>query len=280
MAAVVVSGCTVPWTTQLVLPARHTLVRNQLVIHSDFPLPATHRLLEELAARRGDLQEQLGLPGSEEPIHVFLFESPEAFRAFVGLYHPGFPSRRAFFLETDTRLEVYAQWGDWVAEDLRHEVTHGYLHSVVPHLPLWLDEGLAEYSEGPRGTHGVNPSHLEVLRQRMARGDWRPDLARLERFEPTRDMSQEDYAECWAWVHFLLESGPEHRAMLREYLADVRRNGSGTAAPISWRWKARLREAAAALLAHLDGLLARDAGQPPSPRPGEGTPFAEREADL
>ena len=50
-------------------------------------------------------------------------------------------------METDTRLTVYAYWGDRVAEDLRHEVTHGYLHTMVPHVPLWLDEGLAQLAD-------------------------------------------------------------------------------------------------------------------------------------
>ena len=129
-------GCVPLATTRLTLPAGQTVVRDQLVIHSDFRLAASHRLLEELAARRIDLKNRLGVPVSDEPIHVYLFEDANRFEAFVRLYYPEFPPRRAYFLETDTRLQVYAQWGDRVAEDLRHEVTHGYLHSVVPNLPL------------------------------------------------------------------------------------------------------------------------------------------------
>jgi hypothetical protein len=253
-------------------------VREQLIVHSDFPLPASHRLLEELTARRVDLQEQLGLPLSEEPIHVYLFDSAEDFRTFVGLYHPGFPSRRAFFLETDTRLEVYAQWGDRVAEDLRHEVTHGYLHSVVPNLPLWIDEGLAEYAEAPRGSHGLNPAHIELLRQRLERGSWQPDLVRLEGLDPTRDMSQLDYAESWAWVHFLLESRAECRTILGDYVGELRRNGSAT--PLSARLRARLGQVEPALAAHLGRLLsAADGPRPPAP-PGHETPVADHRADL
>ena len=79
---------------------------------------------------------------------------PSAIGEYLTRNFPSVPSRRAFFLETDTRLAVYAHWSDRVAEDLRHEVAHGYLHSVVPGLPLWLDEGLAEYFEVPRGQNG------------------------------------------------------------------------------------------------------------------------------
>jgi hypothetical protein len=249
------AGCRMPWTTYLVLPARYNVVREQLVIHSDSPIPANHRLLEELTARRGDLQEQLGLPPSDEPIHVYLFDSPEEFRRFVSLHHPDFPTRRAFFLETDTRLQVYAQWGDRVAEDLRHEVTHGYLHSALPNLPLWLDEGLAEYAEAPRGNRGLNASHLALLRQRRMKTGWQPDLVRLEGLDPARDMTQEDYAESWAWVHFLLETGEENRGILREFLAAMRQSGS--AVPISQRLRERFGQPEQILLAHL-GSLAPD----------------------
>jgi len=258
------TGCALPWTTRLILPARYNVAREQLVIHSDFALPANHRLLEDLTARRHDLQEQLGLPFSDEPVHVYLFENPEEFRRFLSLYHPNFPRRRAFFLETDTRLQVYAQWGDRVAEDLRHEVTHGYLHSVVPNLPIWLDEGLAEYSEAPRGSHGLNASHLALLRQPIERGTWRPDLERLEKLDPSRDVTQEEYAESWAWVHFLLEGRPEHRAVLCKHLEQLRQSGS--APPVSARLRASLGEPEQALLAHVRGLLAATERQDVQPR--------------
>ena len=151
------------------LPQTDVLVRDQLVIHCDFDLPQRHRLVEELVARRGDVIEDLQLPVSDEPINVYLFESPDQLRQYISQEHPEFPQRRAFFLEGDTRLDVYAYWGDRVAEDLRHEVTHGYLHTMVPHLPLWLDEGLAEFYEVPRGQGGVNPPHVNLLLRAIAK---------------------------------------------------------------------------------------------------------------
>ena len=45
---------------------------------------------------------------------------------------PGFPERRAIFVETDVELSVYAHWGEAIAEDLRHEVAHG---CGVPPVP-------------------------------------------------------------------------------------------------------------------------------------------------
>jgi hypothetical protein len=163
---------------------------------------------------------KLALPISEEPIHVYLFPKADKFEAFLREHHPNLPRRRAFFVETDTRLSVYAYWGDRVAEDLRHEVVHGYLHSTVPHLPLWLDEGLAEYFEVPRGLLGMNRPHLDQLFADHP-GGWRPDLASLERLRSMSEMTQAEYAESWAWVHYLLESTPANQQLLRNHLQSL-----------------------------------------------------------
>jgi hypothetical protein len=253
-AVLAVVGCARPLVTQVTLPDAHTLVRDQLVIHSESPLPAHHRLLEELTARRAELCQLLKLPVSDEPIHVYMFDTPEKFEAFMRLRHPNFPQRRAFFLETDTRLEIYAQWGDRVAEDLRHEVTHGYLHSVVPCLPPWLDEGLAEYFETPRGRQGLNQEHINELSELLKSGKWRPDLARLDSLPPSADMTRADYAEAWAWVHFLLNGPPTRQDMLREYFRELRQNG--TSRPLLASLRQLGGDPDADLIAHIQRLSA------------------------
>src|SRR5262249_42937350 len=162
---------------------------------------------------------------SDEKIHVYLFKEAEQFYDFIRQKYPNFPDRRAFFIETDTRLAVYAFWGDRVAEDLRHEVCHGYLHSMVQNLPLWLDEGLAKYFEVPRGTHGLNMQLLMELNKSAKQGRWRPDIRHLESLRSPAEMTELDYAEAWAWVHWLLETDPPHKALLQDYLAELRRSG-------------------------------------------------------
>lgn len=246
------AGCVSTWHDELSLPSRNTLARDQLLIHSDFPMATHHRLIEDLAARRQDLSEQLGLPFSDESIHVYVFDSADAFRTFMNVHYPEFPQRRAFFVETDTRLTVYAHWGDRVAEDLRHEMTHAYLHSVVPQIPLWLDEGLAEYFEVPRGNKGMNPAHRELLQAALTRGTWQPDLRRLELVSDPFAMSQMEYAECWAWVHFMLRTRVEHAELLRGYLREL--NADGAAAPLSARFDHLIRQPETMLVEHIHQL--------------------------
>lgn len=195
---------------------------DQLVIHSSLELPADHRLLQELRLLRTDILQTLALPASNEPIHIYLFETEQKFDEFMGRSYPNFPQRRAFFVESDTRLSVFAFWGDRVAEDLRHETTHGYLHSVMRNIPLWLDEGIAEYFEVPRGSAGLNLPHAQQLLTMLMTQGWRPNMARLESLRIVGEMRQEDYAESWAWVRWLLQTQPERRVLLQQFLQSLR----------------------------------------------------------
>lgn len=237
------------------LPESQEVTRGQLVIHSNFHLPQQHRLLDELDARRGDISELLNIPSSDEPIHVYLFGDRNEFQTFMLHSHPEFPSRRAFFVKDDTNLKVFAFWGARVAEDLRHEVTHGYLHSVIPNIPLWLDEGIAEYFEVARGKGGINGTHIYHLSNELRRNAWEPDLAQLESLTSAGQLTQTQYAESWLWVHFLLSGDEQSRAIIQDALSELRE--SGVAQPILPKIELHVPDYETQLLVHLKN-LARD----------------------
>ncbi len=218
------------------LPDRSEVTAGQLVIHADFPLAGQHRLVRDLDGLRADVSQELGLPVSDEPVHLYLFDTVARYDEFVARTYPGFPARRAFFVETDTTLAVFAAWQDRIAEDLRHETTHGYVHAVVPAIPLWLDEGIAEFFETPRSDHGLHRDHVARLAGRLLEGTWQPDLARLEALASAGEMSQDHYAEAWCWAHWLLRTTPARKRLLEEYLADIRRDPA--TAPLSARLRA------------------------------------------
>lgn len=224
----------------------------QLVLHADFVLPPEHRMLTELVAERELICEQLKIPPSKEPIHVHLFADESSYRQHVSRKFPGFPERRAIFVETDVELSVYAHWGASVAEDLRHEVAHGYLHASTPNIPLWLDEGLAEYFEVGRGRRGFNRMHVDYLNGQLAIGNWRPNLPRLEQLTAAADMKQLEYAESWLWVHFLLNSQDGKAGVLTDYLAALRIGEP--IAPLSERVNGAVEQPATALIEHLKSL--------------------------
>ena len=223
---VLAAGCSQVMQKKVVaLPGHERIVLDQLVVHTDFPLPRRHRLLDELTNLKKTIAYRLDLPTSDEPINIFLFDNADSYHRYMATHHPNFPNRRAFFLKSDTTLQVYAFWGERIAEDLRHEVSHGYLHAVVPNLPLWLDEGLAEYFEVPRGFHGRNQSHIDLLTKLYKTGQWKPDLARLEDLKFADEMAQVDYAEAWLWIHYLLEGGAGLKSFATNQLQQLRTKG-------------------------------------------------------
>ena len=142
--------------------------------------------------------------------------------------YPDLPLRRAFFVAQPRTiggaedLLVYTFWGEHIQQDLRHELTHALLHSVIRDVPLWLDEGLAEYFELPPDRMGVNPAHLENLRSGPL-GPYKPDLARLEGLTEVEQMTPAEYRESWAWVHLMLRDKPEAKSVLTNYLHQLRR---------------------------------------------------------
>lgn len=206
-------------------------------------------LVQELLDLRELVEHQLGLPKSDRSVHIHVFADRESYQEFARGSFPELADRRALFVEAGGTLNVFTRWGEDVAVDLRHEVTHGCLHASLRGLPLWLDEGLAEYYEVPVIAAGWNEEHAINLAARHVRGDWRPHLERLELLDRPSDMQQADYAEAWAWTYWLLHGPPEARALLEEYLYEARTGMP--AIPISARLAARLERNPAPEVAEL-----------------------------
>lgn len=219
------AGCRTTPPEVVAPPARHSVRSDRLLILSDFKLPKEHPLVQDLIVLREQIVELLDLPPQREQVIVYLFNTELEYTQFLEATYPGLPSRRAYFVGTPRELAVYTFWGDRVQEDLRHEYTHGVLHASLKTVPLWLDEGLAEYFEVIGSEPGeVNREYALRLSAALANG-WRPDLERLERIEKFEQMQRTDYQEAWAWVHFMLHSTPEAREALLGFLQDLRSNG-------------------------------------------------------
>ena len=123
---------------------------------------------------------------------------------------------------TPRELAVYTFRGERVLEDLRHEFTHGVLHACLSDVPLWLDEGLAEYFEIPGSTYGhLNEDYVQQLNSSVLDG-WTPSLGRLEQLEEFSSMQHEHYREAWSWVHFMLHHSHDSRDALLSYVSDLR----------------------------------------------------------
>ncbi len=207
------------------LPAKHTVRAERLVIHSDAAISESSPILTELAELRLDILSTLNLPESKRPVVVYLFKNEQRYAEYMRQKFPRLPVRRAFFVGSAAELAVYAYHGDNLATDLRHEYTHGVLHSSLKGLPLWLDEGLAEYFETPRGRNHINDEHVSRLTAAI-QGGWQPDLERLEQLTEVSQMQAMDYHEAWAWVYSMLKSDNGDAAKLVDYVHTCRSESS------------------------------------------------------
>lgn len=210
-------------------PDKHHLRIHPYVFLSDFELSEDQPLFQDLKQLRTQVYRDLQLPPGQSLIQVYLFETKERYENFLDVLYPNQPKRRAFFMAIERSLGgpddlvIYTYWSDRIQQDLRHELTHALLHSVLKDVPLWLDEGLAEYFEVPPEKHGVNEAHLsQMLRAPTAIPG--PNMDRLERLKSISQMTPAEYQESWLWVHLMLNGKPEARTVLLRYLHELRTN--------------------------------------------------------
>ncbi|MCA9071474.1 MAG: hypothetical protein KDA84_21250, partial [Planctomycetaceae bacterium] len=104
-------------------------------------------LLANLRALETDIAQTLQLNVGESPIVIHLFRNHREQVQYLTVRVPVAANRFACFVQGTDAGRVYLHaHQDW-EKDLRHELTHAVLHSALPYVPLWLDEGLAQYFE-------------------------------------------------------------------------------------------------------------------------------------
>ena len=194
-------------------------------IHATFALHSLSRLFRDLSSLEQELQRTLAVPAARQPIDVYLFDNEDSYRQTIHELYPRVPYRRALFVQRSGHGRVYAFWQPDLAVDIRHECTHALLHANLQMVPLWLDEGLAEYFELPQTSRAFDHPHLTKLRWNLRFGMVR-GVQSLEACEKLEDMGAEEYRFAWAWVHFMLHGPlPAHRALVH-YLRDIQRGTS------------------------------------------------------
>lgn len=247
----VLAGCRTPRETIVGLPAKYTIEKEHLVVQSDVKLPRNHELMRDLDQLREEIIKSLDLPDQKQPVVVYLFGDELRYAQYLKTRYPLLPPRRAYFVGTSKELAVYTYWGERIQEDLRHEFTHGVLHATLKDVPLWLDEGLAEYFEVTTQPAGMNREYAMNLAAGIASG-WKPDLDRLEGLEAVDQMQKADYQESWAWVHFLLNHNEDSHAVLTNYMHELRT--TSRPGKLSEKLRASIPVADARFLSYASGL--------------------------
>lgn len=207
-------------------PGKHSFRVGQFIFLADFEIRKDHPIFKDLGSLREQVNRDLRLPSSQREVWVYLFEDKVRYEKFMQAKYRDLPIRRAFFVVQPRRLggaedlNVYTYLGDNIHQDLRHELTHALLHCGLKNVPIWLDEGLAEYFELPTAQQGVNAKHVENLHQT----DVKFDLERLEKLQQVHQMTPAEYRESWAWVHLMMRTTPQAKQALLNYLHDLRTN--------------------------------------------------------
>lgn len=209
------------------LPGGQTTRLGPFLFFSDQPLSQFPDLIEGLDTLPQDISRELGIPISQRMVKVYVFSEKDHFQEYVGQKYPLLPNRRAYFIAQKRAaglaedLVVLTVQSPRIKQDLRHELTHALLHGVLKQVPLWLDEGIAEYFETEPHQNGFNAAHLEGLQRQWSSGAG-PDLDRLESLSEVQQMHREEYREAWAWVYWMLRQSPEGKEALKAYLAQCK----------------------------------------------------------
>jgi len=237
-----VAGCsTLGDRGKQLVPTNHQFRTGPFLFSSDFELKKDSPVVLSLESLEREVAKTLDLDAipSDPTIEIYILNDRDSFSHFLRFYYPELPTRRAFFLAQGESRVVYTFMGPKLEEDLRHEATHALLNLRFGDLPLWLDEGLAEYFEVVSPADAGSQEHLDKLPADLA-GGWKPELGRLEALADIRQMTPGDYRESWAWVYALLNQNLAGKSTLLAYLretptsrsetklaARLARNGSG-----------------------------------------------------
>ena len=236
---------------QPLVPTRYQLRTGPFVIFSNFPMTDDPPAVRCLRALERDMQQHLDYRPrlDEDPVEIYVLDDRNAFAHFLKFYYPELPPRRAFFLAQGRERVVYTFSSPRLEEDLRHEATHDLLRGSFGDLPLWLDEGIAEYFESDLAQAGAEHERIDQFADDLA-GGWSPSLPRLESLTDIRQMTPRDYREAWAWVHLFLNSADAEKSIMLTSLSQS--NGAPH--------KLRLEEKGATnerLLAHIKAMQSR-----------------------
>ena len=235
-------------------PAAETLWADErelgpYLIRSEFPLNDVRDLVQDLGDLQADLEQTLGLECQPRAIQIHLFSNKRSYDQYLRIRVPEGVNRQALYVPGTDAGRVYAYQQRDLETDVRHETTHALLHTALPYVPIWIDEGLAEYFEIPAPQRANEHLHRKELQTAIRFQKWRPNIEHLESKRKLMDMGAKDYRDSWGIVHFLLHGPPEAREALDAYFAEIQSGAAPT--PLSERLRKIIPDLDHAIVQHL-----------------------------
>jgi len=203
--------------------------RGIFTFQTDFNLSEIESEIASLEALADELTQTLEIPAPREKVLARILPDETSWRAFFKKNFPGLAYRTAMFdrknyLFDSRKSRLYAFRGPNLEVDLRHEGTHALLTaSLRRSVPIWLDEGLAEYFEEAPEARRQNAKRSATTVARLENGAF----SSLELLESVSDVSSATsafYSDSWAWTNYLLNASSKTRAVVSEYLNDLARS--------------------------------------------------------
>ncbi len=182
--------------------------------------------LEQLRAALAQLDPGLGA-AAPVPTYLYVFKNRFALAPYLPLFQ-GKREELAGYFEPRPTANYMVMDGDARgpgAQIVYHEYLHFLLHSRYAHLPLWLDEGLAEYfssfhiAEGEARLGLPIEEHIRWLRQNTLLP--LPQLVAIDQHSKDYHEGIHQgvfYAESWALTHYLMVGKPERRSQLAQMM--------------------------------------------------------------
>jgi hypothetical protein len=198
-------------------PIRFT--QDQFSIYSTVSLLTLEPHLAALRTLPNELRETLQIEVADSPVHIVVLSDRESLDQYAKKILPNAPSRQALYIRhRGPGLVLTYFHKNWI-RDVRHECTHALMDASGMSLPVWQDEGLAEYFETVGGKPLRHPSHLKSVQQQIRFGQI-VDLQTIETTEIQEGLDGKGYRDAWSVVAFLLHSSAETRAAYQLYLKE------------------------------------------------------------
>ena len=165
-----------------------------------------------------------------EKLPFYMFREPADYMAAGGL-----PGSAGVFKGDRLMATVRPADGSAAWHIVQHEGFHQFVDRVIgSSLPVWVDEGLAEYFGAAAFTGDafvtglVPPWRLVRIKEKIKRGSLPPldEMMRLTRIEWNQRMAGNDYDQAWSMVQFLAHAhAGKYEKPFNAFLQDAGRTG-------------------------------------------------------
>jgi hypothetical protein len=140
----------------------------------------------------------------EKPINIYIYASDDDLKGAM-IFPQEWTGGVAFTAFSIIAIGISPSELDWGRRALVHELTHLVVHqatfSPYGQLPLWLDEGLAMYSEGE-----LDPVLRSYLEEAISEDELMSVRSLCSPFSAYSDKASLSYAQSYSLVEYLLDN--------------------------------------------------------------------------